>query len=261
MKPSRQRAARLVLGVLAIAFVAWIFTRPPRQPRSPRILEAEETIERLEASARDRRDAQLVRQLLDEDLAHRSFRFPTVIEATSGHRVLPFDPEKPAHRELAAALNTALADACRSLSRPDSPLRSLARINEASRFFEDALLSSLASAAGFEAAIPPTVDGGSQRSGYPDLRVRHARSGTVFYLDPKLVARDGWSSTLRSFYFEPKRGTLKITEDAVHLLIGIEHDGVDGAWTFGPWKIVDLSRIDVRLKAEFQAANRDLYPR
>lgn len=261
MKPSHQRIARIVCAILGLVLVGWILTRPPRQPNSPRIVNAQETIERIAANERDRRDAELVRQLLDEDLVHRSFRFPTVVQAASGQRVLPFDSEKPAHGELAAALETALAHACKTLSRPDSPLRSLARINEASRFFEDALLAALDSSPDFAADIPPTLEGHAQRSGYPDLRVRHLASGTVFYLDPKLVARDGWASTLRSFYFEPKRGTLKITEDAVHLLIGIEHDGNDGAWKFGPWKIIDLADLEVRLKAEFQASNRDLYDR
>lgn len=48
-------------------------------------------------------------------------------------------------------------------------------------------------------------------------------------------------------------------EDAHHLLLGIEHDGRDGAWQFTNWHLVDLSKLSVRLKPEFQATNRDLY--
>ena len=73
------------------------------------------------------------------------------------------------------------------------------------------------------------------------------------------MEQDSWSSTLRTFYFAPRTETLKITDDAVHLLAGISHDGKDGAWTFGQWKLVDLSTLQVRLKAEFQASNADLY--
>jgi hypothetical protein len=43
------------------------------------------------------------------------------------------------------------------------------------------------------------------------------------------------------------------------LLVGIYHDGVDGGWKFNGWDLVDLSRLKVRLKSEFQASNRDLY--
>jgi hypothetical protein len=67
------------------------------------------------------------------------------------------------------------------------------------------------------------------------------------------------TSSLRTFYFEPKDNTLKITEDASHLLLGIEHDGKDGVWEFLGYQLVDLSSLKVRLKAEFQASNRDLY--
>ncbi|MGL5018193.1 MAG: hypothetical protein ACRDBP_08680, partial [Luteolibacter sp.] len=63
----------------------------------------------------------------------------------------------------------------------------------------------------------------------------------------------------RTFYFEPKNETLKITDDAVHLLVGIEHDGKDQQWTFTGWRLVDLSTLRVRLKAEFQASNAELY--
>jgi hypothetical protein len=108
--------------------------------------------------------------------------------------------------------------------------------------------------------VPPNRRGEAQRSGYPDLRIVHEPSGEVFYLDPKLVEDGSWDSTLRSFYFEPKDETLKITDDAVHLLAGIGHDGRDGAWRFTGFKLVDLSKLRVRLKAEFQASNADVYP-
>ena len=89
----------------------------------------------------------------------------------------------------------------------------------------------------------------------------HRRSGIklVFYLDPKLVEHGSAESTFRTFYFEPKNETLKITDDAVHLLVGIEHDGKEQQWTFTGWRLVDLSKLRVRLKAEFQASNAELY--
>jgi hypothetical protein len=73
------------------------------------------------------------------------------------------------------------------------------------------------------------------------------------------MERGAATSSLRTFYFEPKDTTLKITEDASHLLLGIEHDGKDGEWKFLGYQLVDLSGLKVRLKAEFQASNRDLY--
>lgn len=49
-------------------------------------------------------------------------------------------------------------------------------------------------------------------------------------------------------------------EDAVHLVLGFEHEPRNaGHWNFTRWDIVDLAHFEVRLKAEFQGSNRDIY--
>lgn len=203
-------------------------------------------------------DAALVHRLLEEDLEHRLFPFAAVVEASSGKHVIPLDESEP-HRLVKSAIESALEKSLKTLSAVDSPVRQLRRINEASRFFEDALHASINATPGLRCEVPPNRRGEAQRSGYPDLKITHLASDTVFYLDPKLVEQGSWTSTLRTFYFEPKDETLKINDDAVHLLCGIEHDGHDGQWKFIGWKLVDLSSLKVRLKAEFQASNADVY--
>ena len=203
-------------------------------------------------------DTELVLKLLGENLSKRTFSFATVSEACSGKRVIPLGSDA-SHMRVTAAIDQALTAALAELNQPDSPVRELSRINEASKFFEDALLKHIDAVPGLRCDTPPNRDGHQQRSGYPDLRIVDEASKDVFYLDPKLVAKGSEESTFRSFYFEPKNETLKITEDAVHLLVGIEHDGKDGEWTFSGWRIVDLSKLRVRLKAEFQASNAELY--
>ncbi|MCU0752467.1 MAG: hypothetical protein MUF86_11260 [Akkermansiaceae bacterium] len=203
-------------------------------------------------------DAALVRSLLGEKLTDRTFDFATVAQACSGKRVLPLTDE-PAHARVLAAIEQALAETTRDLNAEDSPVRKLRRINEASRFFEEGLMKRIDALPGLRCDTPPTRAGLHQRSGYPDLRITDEETGGVFYLDPKLVEHGSENSTLRTFYFEPKNETLKITDDAVHLLAGIEHDGRDGRWNFTGWRLVDLSTLRVRLKAEFQASNADLY--
>jgi hypothetical protein len=84
--------------------------------------------------------------------------------------------------------------------------------------------------------------------------------GSVVYLDPKLHAADSRGSSLRTFYYEPKTTTGKVHDDARHLLIGVQHnEGQGGQLRFEGWEIVDVSKIKVRLKAEFQASNKDMY--
>lgn len=205
-------------------------------------------------------DATLVRALLDENLSKRTFSFATVVEAASGKIVLPLT-KKPAHERVTRAINAALAATLAELNRTDSPVRQARRINEASQFFEDRIQNHLHQTPGLSCQIPPLRNGKRQRAGYPDLRIVDLDSKLVFYLDPKLVEQGQFASTLRSFYFEPKTETSKITDDAVHLLVGIEHDGESGRWKFTGWELVDLSKLRVRLKAEFQASNADVYPK
>jgi hypothetical protein len=199
-----------------------------------------------------------VHALLGENLSERSFDFATVAQACSGKRVLPLTDD-PAHQRVVTAINEALIETIRDLNRTDSPVRQLRRINEASRFFEDGLLKRLDAVPGLRCETPPTRSGENQRSGYPDLRITDEGSGEVVYLDPKLVEQGSENSTLRTFYFEPKNETLKITDDAVHLLLGIEHDGKAQEWTFSGWRMVDLSTLRVKLKAEFQTSNAVMY--
>ena len=101
--------------------------------------------------------------------------------------------------------------------------------------------------------------GKAQRSGYPDLQITHTPTGRVTYLDPKLFEATSRASTLRTFYYEPDALTGKVQHEGRHVLLGISHDGKDGAWTFLGWELIDLHDFHVRLKAEFQGSNKDLY--
>jgi len=92
------------------------------------------------------------------------------------------------------------------------------------------------------------------RSGYSDLRILDVASKRVFYFDPKLYVSGSRDSSFRAFYFEPKMATNKVRDDAVHLVVGFEHEPREknGAWKFTRWDLVDLGQFKVKLKAEFQ---------
>lgn len=204
-------------------------------------------------------DAALIRLLLEEKLDQRTFAFADVVHAATGKKVIPLDAQNAAHQRITHAVREALTASMKELSQPDSPVRQQRRINEASRFFEDLLRQKIQRVPGLRCEFPLTQQGAQQRSGYPDLKITDVASGTIAYLDPKLIEARTLDSTFRTFYYEPKNGTAKINDDALHLLCGIEHDGRQGAWTFQRFHLVDLSTLRVRLKAEFQASNADLY--
>ncbi|MCB1097227.1 MAG: hypothetical protein R3F19_10355 [Verrucomicrobiales bacterium] len=185
--------------------------------------------------------------------------FSEVVQQVSGKRILPVDQADGVTALFIDAVAVASDRAIAQMNAANSPVKQLRRINEASRLFEDALIQSIDSTSEFEAGTPATAAGNHQRSGYPDIRIVHVESQRVFYLDPKLYESTSENSSLRTFYFTPKAETNKVLDDACHLLLGIAHDGNDGDWTFLRWSLVDLSKLTVRLKPEFQASNRDIY--
>jgi hypothetical protein len=183
-----------------------------------------------------------------------------VVFHATGKKIIAIDPQNEGDQRVLALLRTTLDEVLITMSAPDSPVQSVARINEVSGPFENMIRERLDAAEGFSCDFPKIAGGKVQRSGYPDLRLVDEATKRVYYIDPKLFASKSRGSSFRTFYFEPKVATNKIRDDAVHLIVGIEHEGREAAhWNFTRWDIVDLSRFKVRLKAEFQGSNRDMY--
>jgi len=199
----------------------------------------------------------LIPWLLAEDRELKGIPFGDVIEAATGHAVIPVEVTRDA--DLLAGLNACIAAALARCNEADHPIRQVGRINEASAHLESEILLQLDAVPGWKAGIPKTASGSEQRSGYPDIRLE-LEDGRVVYLDPKLYSADSRSSSFRSFYYEPKTATNKVNDPAMHLLVGVQHNGETGQnLRLNQWELVDLSRLLIQLKAEFQASNRDLY--
>jgi hypothetical protein len=205
---------------------------------------------------------QLIPWLLDEDQQLRGVPFSEVIFDTTGKKMLPFDASNPVDQRVAKAISTACHETIKRLNAPGSVIQHIDRINEVSSHFENSLRELLNTTPGVRCDFPLTNDGKPQRSGYPDLRIVDIDSKRVFYLDPKLYAAGGRDSSFRTFYFEPKKTTNKVRDDAVHFIVGFAHERrgeSSSRWKFTRWDLVDLSQFQVKLKAEFQGSNRDMY--
>jgi hypothetical protein len=186
--------------------------------------------------------------------------FSDVIQHATGKKVLAIDRDDPDDARVLKHVGDALDQVIRRMNEPTSAVQSVARINEVSAPFENMLRDVLNETEGVSCDFAKTAGEKVQRSGYPDLRLVDEATSRVYYLDPKLYAKGSRDSSFRSFYFEPKVATNKVRDDAVHLILGIEHEGRKaGHWQFAGWNIVDLSSFKVRLKAEFQGSNRDMY--
>lgn len=204
--------------------------------------------------------ARLVAGLMNDEQELGNVPFAEVVRAATGKQLLPVNPTNTVDREIVAKIGKAMDEVLRKLNATNNPAQQKRRINEVSALFEAAMKAELNAIEGFECDYPKLASGARQRSGYPDLRLVDKKSGRVLYLDPKLFEHGSRASSLRTFYFEPKRETNKILDDAHHLIVGFEHDGkADGAWKFLSWELVDLANFRVKLKAEFQGSNRDLY--
>jgi hypothetical protein len=204
---------------------------------------------------------QLIPWLLDEDQQLRRVPFSEVIFDTTGKKVLPFDAHNAVDQRVSKAISAACDEAMKRFNAPNSAIQNVDRINEVSSHFEDTLRDLLSSNTALSCDFPLTAEGKVQRSGYPDLRIIDLASKRVFYLDPKLYATGSRDSSFRAFYFEPRKATNKVRDDAVHFVVGFEHETrpKNGLWKFRRWDLVDLSRFNVNLKAEFQGSNRDMY--
>jgi len=151
-------------------------------------------------------------------------------------------------------ISVVLDEVMSQLNSSASVIQGIPRINEVSSHFEDLMRELLNKTSGLTCDFPKTSQGRLQRSGYLDLELIDQESHRVYYLDPKLYAIGSRDSSFRTFYFEPKIATNKVREDAVHFIVGFERH-----WKFTRWDLVDLSHFQVKLKAEFQGSNRDMY--
>jgi hypothetical protein len=204
---------------------------------------------------------QLIPWLLDEGRQLRGIPFTEVILDATGKRVLPVNTKDQIDQRVIKQISAACDETIKRFNMPESPIQNIARINEVSSHFEDSLRQLLNEAPGLNCDFPRTAEGHVQRSGYPDLRIIDVVSKRVFYLDPKLYVAGSRDSSFRAFYFEPKMATNKVRDEAVHLIVGFEHQPREknGAWRFTHWDLVDLAQFKVQLKAEFQGTNRDMY--
>lgn len=89
-------------------------------------------------------------------------------------------------------------------------------------------------------------------AGYPDIIIERKKKN--YYIEVKLANINQLGSRLGSFYYEPVK-IAKVDKDAFHILVGFLHQNK----RILGFKIVDLSKINVSLKNEFNANNVEIY--
>lgn len=172
---------------------------------------------------------------------------PVIIEALSGHRVIPWRGESRALLESTAGRIPRLIEEARIET---------ARMNEAGNRVEDIVIHALREF-GATIARPRAASGRVRSSGYPDLEA--VIEGRACYIEVKTFSAATIDSSQRSFYLSPSTD-FKVTHDALHLLVAVElSPGPSGAYQARSVRWLDLSGLRCDLKYEFNASNRDLY--
>lgn len=196
-------------------------------------------------SSRERED--LLDQIREWQTVPETLPLEAVVEALSGCRVLDWEGEGiEGLQEVAAAVLARTAQLPLTASRP----------NEIGNQLESLVATALADE-GWQVDRPSGPSGKRRSAGYPDLEA--SCDGRSFYIEIKAFSPGTRDSTQRSFYLSPSPD-FKVTRDAFHLLVACEIVPVEaGSWKVGSVRWLDLRDLEVGLKHEFNASNRDLY--
>lgn len=185
--------------------------------------------------------------------AFKEVSFPIIVEVATNTKIEPFNLETREDRELVKELSTLAKLVIKKFRQ--TPIH-IKRINEVSNFLENEF---------------PKIFNANKRkfttlkevehlrgTGYPDERILDAY-GRMLYIDIKGTTRPETGSA-RDFYFTPlTEAKKKIIVNAKHALSSFIISGSPNNFRTIGWKLVDLSKIKVHMKPEFNADNKELY--
>lgn len=181
-----------------------------------------------------------------------------VIEGISGYHVLPFDKNNPQDIEILEILKKAAGDVITEVNK-NGILRP--RPNEVGNDIEPFVRLSL-NKFGYKSDIPATINNKKKSTGYPDIEFID-EFGRYNYIECKTFNIQNIDTTQRSFYLSPS-DNFKVTKDAHHFGISFEvysekNIKNNHLYKLKSWKILDLTKLKLDVKYEFNADNKRLY--
>lgn len=202
----------------------------------------------------------IIREILS---AFEKVSFPIIVESSTGYRVLSIDAERDLDliEDLTAVARTVTERYNRNpitrntymsvigKSRDSKVFRS----NEVGKILEYEVCNIKMKFRTISEIQP------LRQTGYPDLKIIE-NTGRVSYVEIKATTRPDDSSPRDFFYSIGKKTREKINSDGFHLLLGFIIKEVNpGEFITIGWKLADLSKINVSIKAEFNADNLEIY--
>jgi hypothetical protein len=171
--------------------------------------------------------------------------FPLIVKLSTGYEVIPFDTKNSAaDNELMEIMSKILKKFLRTSTSTHSRYEG-GRVNEVGRRIEQVIVH--------EMDKHPLKVKQLPKSGYPDIEIVY--NGITTYLEMKTSSVKK-KSGFRYFYYTS--GT-KINTNARHLLLNVTVSQEEPKyWKVENWALSDLSKLDVKLKNEFNASKSDL---
>ncbi len=188
----------------------------------------------------------------------RNIPLKLVIESLSGYKIRPFkEKDKKDQKLLKNLIKTAKGTTMQINKKGIKRTRPNEVGNDIEKFVERELLK-----IDYKAHTPLTTSGRKKTTGYPDIEFID-ENGRTNYLECKTYNIENIATTQRSFYLSPSCD-FKITKNAHHFAISFEiyvhkSRGKMNTYKCNGWKILDLEKLPVDVKHEFNADNLRLY--
>jgi len=184
----------------------------------------------------------------------KNIPFNLVIEALTGHKVIPFDSSNKEDKELLEVLKQAIVEAGKEINKQGITSK---RPNEVGNYIEEFVRDGL-NKFGLKADVPAGKSGRKKSAGYPDLLIYHKNK--PYYIECKTYNIDNIATTQRSFYFSPS-DDFKVTRNTHHFVFSYEIciDNKTGKYKCCHWRIISLENLSVDIKNEFNSDNKRLY--
>ncbi len=178
----------------------------------------------------------------------------TVIKALSGYTVIPFNGKDKQDKSILFTLTKVADDVLAEVNKNGIEKN---RANEVGNAIEPFVKESLTKY-GYQSDTPKASSGKRKASGYPDIEFidefkRHN------YLECKTYNINKANDSQRSFFISPSND-FKVCQDAHHFGISFAmKNPVHNIYCIHSWQILDLSKITLDVKYEFNTNNKNLY--
>lgn len=184
----------------------------------------------------------------------RELPLGVVVAVLSKHSVILFDEQDNKDQQILNILKKVADDVLATVNQQGIEKNRPNEVGNAIELFVKKSLNKY----GYKSDTPKALSGKKKASGYPDIEFID-EFNQLNYLECKTHNIDKINDSQRSFFISPSKD-FKICQDAHHFGISFAMKApVNKIYKIHSWRILDLGRLKLNVKHEFNANNRKLY--